>query len=534
MKSRIPIPYLKVLCLIISGWAQTLMGQSPVTAISASYQSQSSLINLYIALPVGLGAFGSCTSTSYTYTFSNGAANQYKLNSFNTKGSTYLVAPSSPAVVRLRRVDNANVTGTRNIVYMETTAASAVACPTSLSFNFKPPYIDSMEALLGAGMLNQGTDNIFTNAANGDGNNNNIERVDVIFQSGLNTTSPSQAGFAIFDRGNNYQHDPFKIVAITSLDGQGNPNGFGAVKTCTGGNGSNNNGNWGHPADAAGNKQFACYVLRKDASDAKLRASSNVNQEIGGVFYSFADLGIAAGQSLYGYALLGPDGIANPGTAQLLDLNNTAVYPTTTTEAAGGGLDLVAVNTVFATGSYVVLPLSVTAFNGSQQDGQASFQWEIAGVAGNETVALQRSADGVSFHTIYTTAAVMAGSYKDGNMPEADPCYYRLRVTTGAGQDLYSRTVALHPDHPVNAASWQVFPTVVAQGQTLKIQGLTDGYYILSLYDVSGACRKTDARVINGQSVVALSSGNLPAGIYWLSLSAGGKKLPGNGKIFVR
>ncbi len=208
---------------------------------------------------------------------------------------------------------------------------------------------------MAGGILNQGTDNVFTNASNGDGNNNNIERVDVLFPSGLNTTSPAQAGFAIFDRGNNFQHDPFRIAAITSMDAQGNPTSFGAVKTCVGGNGSNSNGSWGHPSQANGNKQLASYVLRKDVSDLFLRASSNVNQELGGVFYSFADLGIKAGQALYGYALLGPDGLASPTTAQLLDLGNTAVYPIQTTEAVGGGLDLVAVNTVFQTGSYVVL-----------------------------------------------------------------------------------------------------------------------------------------------------------------------------------
>jgi hypothetical protein len=337
-----------------------LRSQSPITTISAAYQSSSSTVNSYTAqTAAGSGAFSSCLGNSFTQTFSNGTSNQYKLNSFNAGSNTYFPAPGVTAMVKLRRVDNAQVTGTRNLVYMETTAATANACPSPATLNFKPPYIDVMENLLAAGMLNQGTDNIFTNASNGDGDNNNIERVDVIFPSGLNTANPALAGFAIFDRGSSNAHDPFRIVAITSLDASGNPNGFGVVKTCIGGNGSNN-GSWGHPSTANGNKQFACYVLRKDASDTHLRVSSNVNQEIGGVFYSFTDLGITSGQPLYGYALLGPDGIASPTTAQLLNLNDATVYPTNTTEAAGGGLDLVAVNSVFETGTYVVLALQDT------------------------------------------------------------------------------------------------------------------------------------------------------------------------------
>ncbi len=355
MKPAIPLAVGLPLLLLL-GQNSPLTAQSPITSYSASYQSASGSVQLYTALSVSLGAFGGCYGTLFTYSFSNGTSNQYKLNSFNANGNTYFVAPASASVVKLRRVNNTQAAGQRNIVYMESTSSTATACPLTAALNFKPPYVDGMEDLLAAGMLNQGTDNVFTNASNGDGNNNNIERVDVIFSSGLNTAIPSQAGFAIFDRGNNFQHDPFKIAAITSLNAAGDPAGFGPVKTCIGGNGSSN-GNWGHPSTANGNKQLACYVMRKDASDAYLRVSSNVNQEIGGVFYTFSDLGITAGQPLYGYALLGPDGIAAPTSSQLLNLNDASVYPTQTTEAMGGGLDLVAVNTVFATGGYVTLSL---------------------------------------------------------------------------------------------------------------------------------------------------------------------------------
>jgi len=366
MKPGTPLTF-GLLLLALLGYSGALTAQSPITAFSAYYQSNPGTVGLYTSLPVSIGSFSGCASKLYTYTFGNGASNQYKLNSFNANGNTYFVAPASASAVRLRRVNNSQVTGTRNIVYMETAASTATACPSGTNLNFKPPYMDGMEDLLAAGVLNQGTDNLFTNASNGDGNNNNVERVDVIFAGGLNTNSPTQAGFAIFDRGNNNAHDGFKIAAITSLDAAGNPAGFGPVKTCVAGNGSNN-GSWGHPSTVNGNKQLAYYVMRKDMPDTWLKASSSGNQELGGVFYTFADLGITAGQHLYGYALLGPDGIATPGSSQLLDLNDASVYPTQTTEASGGGLDLVAVNTVFATGSYVVLSLPAAPAPGPQQD----------------------------------------------------------------------------------------------------------------------------------------------------------------------
>ncbi|HWK04868.1 MAG TPA: hypothetical protein VNS58_14605 [Puia sp.] len=525
----------------LSGYT-VLYGQSPVTSFSASYVTTGSSVSSYTALPASPGSFGGCSPTSYLYTFSNGLSNQYKLNSFNANGSTYFVAPAASATVKLRRVNNSNATGNRSIVYMESTAPSASACPSPATLNFKPPYLDVMETVLNVGMLNQGTDNIFTNAGNGDGNNNNIERVDVIFSSGLNTASPPEAGFAIFDRGNNYQHDPFKIAAITSLDANGDPASFGPVRTCTSGNGSNNNGSWGHPSAANGNLSFSIYVLRKDASAPRLQVSSNLNQEIGGVFYTFADLGITAGQALYGYALLAADGTASPSSAQLLNLNNTAVYPTGTTEAQGG-LDLVAVNTVFSTGSYIVLPVQIASFTGSmQQDATGApagrqLQWELGNVEGDEQVCLERSADGVAFSTVYSTtissaAPSLSMKYTDMSGISGSVFYYRLKVTIPSGSSQYSNTLALHGDGA--DAGWKIYPTVAERSQRLKLQGIRDGDYTVVFYDYGGGSRKVPVHVLNQEAWIDPPSGGLVPGIYWLQLSGNGQAIAGGAKVFVR
>ena len=518
-----------------------LRGQAPITAFSASYIAASSAVNNYIAQPaLSSGAFNGCSSTSYLYTFSNGVSNQYRLNNFIANGNTFFIAPASAATIKLRRVNNANASGNRSIVYMESTSASATACPLPATLNLAPPYIDVMETVLSAGMLNQGTDNIFTNAANGDGNNNNIERVDILFAGGLNTASPTEAGFAIFDRGADYQHDPFRIAAITSLDANGDPASFGAVKICIAGNGSNNNGSWGHPAVTAnGNKQFAAYVMRKDAADPYLRVSSDVNQEIGGVFFSFADLGIAGGQPLYGYALLGPDGTANPSSAQLLNLNNAAIYPTQTTEAQGGGLDLVAVNTVFATGSYIVLPVQIGSFTGSMQNGATQLQWSLDNAAGNEQVALERSADGVVFSSIYTDPLNDAGplttaTYTDHPAGGATTWYYRLVLTVSSGQVSYSKALALQGDQPGSGAAWEVYPTAAARAQSLTLHGLTDGSYMATFYDFAGNAWKENILIQDKQARIDQPPGGLAPGMYWLRLTHSDNSSCGGQKILVR
>jgi hypothetical protein len=517
-------------------YGSVLHGQSPVTSFSASYVTAVSSVNNYTALPANPGVFSACYATSYTYTFSNSAANQFRLNSFNANGSSYFVAPASTATVKLRRVNNSNVTGDRSIVYMESTAASATPCPSPATLNFKPPYLDVMETVLNAGILNQGSDNIFTNAGNGDGNNNNIERVDILFPSSLNTASPTEAGFAIFDRGNNYQHDPFKIVAITSLDVNGDPASFGLVKTCTAGNGSNNNGNWGHPSVANGNKQFSSYVLRKDAAEARLRVSSNINQEIGGVFYTFADLGITAGQPLYGYALLGADGLATPGSAQLLNINDASVYPTGTTEAQGG-LDLVAVNTVFATGSYVVLSLQIASFSGSMENGQGKLQWKLENVDGNEQVSLERSVDAITFSSVYSNRINVAApsapvEYTDRTAAGSGTYYYRLKITTEAGTAQYSRTLALHGDG--TNTDWKVYPTVAERSQRLQLREIPDGYYTATFYNLGGVAQKVAFHIVNKEGWVSQPPGGLFPGIYWLRITGDGPAIPGGVKILIR
>jgi hypothetical protein len=364
MKYYHPIPYRKplyycaLLAMAITGSLNTV-AQSPIVAFATSYVSAPSKVSNYTVLPANPGSFLSCLTSSFKYTFSNGTANKLRLVSFTASAQTFLVATSTPSVVKIRRVNNTNATGNRSIVFMESAAASAAACPLSPNLNFKTPYIDSMEVALNSNAINWGTDNLFANTGNGSGNNNNIERVDVIFPAGLSSSAATAAGFAILERGNNNAHDPFRIAAILSLDASGNPASFGPVKTCAAGSGTNN-GSWGHPATANGNVQLAVHVMRKDGGEPYLRVSSDINQEFGGVFFTFADLGIPANQTIYGYALIGSDGKANPGSAQLLNLNDQTVYPTSTPESSGG-LDLIAVTSVFAKGS--VLAAQPNALN---------------------------------------------------------------------------------------------------------------------------------------------------------------------------
>ena len=501
-------------------------GQSPVQEFIANYISLSTTVNNNTSYPSAVGSFSSCSGSLFNHTWSNGSNNLLQISSFNANSKTYVVADLDSAIVKLRRVNNASVSGIRNIVYAEATVSPTTACPSPNQLNFKTPYTDDMTEFLTNRVLNQGTDNLFTNTGNGDGNNNNIERVDVIFPNGISSSITDEAGFLFCERGNNLAHDGFRIAAILSLGANNDPVSFGSVKTCTRGNGSNN-GSWGHPALSAGNLLLSVNVLRKDAAETYLRPSAAVNQEIGGVFFSFTDLGIAANQVVYGYALLGPDGTANPTSAQLLNINDAAVYPTATTEAQGGGLDLIAVNTFFATAQVLATDIRINIKGKVQQD-NAFLEWEINNLNEEAMVTLERSVNSTAFSEMYSYNALHDGknSYKDDPAPNI--YFYRLKILSASGKLTYSRVVKINM---IKHSNWKLYPTFIRNGETITFEGLPDGFYEAQILSMSSLVLKKELKIERGKGMLQLTiSGGVP-GIYVISLNRNGEPVGNGNKI---
>ncbi|MGZ3887219.1 MAG: hypothetical protein ACXVBT_01340 [Flavisolibacter sp.] len=491
--------FLKKLTALAYGFCLSapLLAQSPILSFSSGYIATTSPVTGYNSKPAAnSSSFNNCAASNFTYTFNKGTDNALKLLSIVTNGKNYFIANTSNAKVALRRVNNSNVNGNRTVVSFESILVSTAACPGSGRLDIRLPYQDTMEKFLNNNFINQGTDNIFTNAGNGDGNNNNIERVDIIFPSGLVSANPSDAGFAIFDRGTNNSHDGFRIAAITSLDANGDPALFGAVKSCAKGNGSNN-GNWGHPSTANGNRSLATYVLRKDAGETRLSVSAAIsNQEIGGVFFSFTDLGIAPNQKIYGYAVLATDGIANPSSSQLLNINDGAVYPTDTKEVAGG-LDMMAVNAIFSTGG---TPLArQLLLNGKEENNQAILSWQLDPIEPGAVVELERSEDGRAFFLVPTPVKLSdKGSHTE---PLAAKTYfYRLRKGRPGGSYEFSNVVALKGEPPTIS----VAPTITGSRQSVKVLGLPDGNYRAFLLTLEGRQYPVTMLVQNGSAALQL------------------------------
>ena len=286
-----------------------------------------------IAAPVGIDSLDynriNATSSSGTVCDSDGnncstkrygTGTNIKLNGFRVGSKDYSIFQLVDQI-KFQRRNNNNVSGVKHIYFLETGDDNSI----------KSSAIFTMQEAVRSDFINGGTDNVF---ANSEGVNlNNIERVDFIINSGLIVEEEyvNDAGFLLLERGGN---DPFKIAAITSIDANGNPDGFGdlidVLKTT-----------WG---ESDINIKTSVFQNQADWNAPRLTASLG-NQKINGIFVSIASLGIEAEETVYGYAVF-PGDITSSN-----DLVGLSDFPGNTSSDSGkGGLDLISSGGLFSPG----------------------------------------------------------------------------------------------------------------------------------------------------------------------------------------
>lgn len=236
----------------------------------------------------------------------------------------------------LRRKNNPNVTGQRQVLFYQTLGNSDT--------EIAPPQVLTQEEGLLNEILNRGSDNFFSNTGNltGANNFNNIERADFVISAGITINNINQLndiGFLISERGGN---DSFKIAAITAIDAVGNPTSFGPVIAIS--PDPVTNAPWGQTGPS-----IRTIVTRQEETETTARPSTIVNnQTISGIFFSLADLGANVGDTVFGYALFANDLPNNVTSNDLLNINSNIIYPNNTNQGPQqGGLDLIAGGGIF-------------------------------------------------------------------------------------------------------------------------------------------------------------------------------------------
>jgi len=500
-----------LLLMTLMLWLQSATAQTAVTAVFTHFTNATTATSYS-----GTGATGNSASgfsgDTYTYDFGTNVAttnNNQILDSFTALSENFHYQAATMNVL-FRRVNNSSVTGLRKDMWYESTSATVNSGGTA---DLYPDYDDdSLELLFAQRLFNVGIDNVFQNATTTD--NNNIERVDVIFPGGITATDNTKAGFTVFDRGNSGGHDPFNIAAITSLDGSGNPSGYDAAVSVTSAN---------YGSNVGGAVNF--LTLRMNPGDPGLLLMDNVNsQNRDGVLVRFTDLGVANNAKIYGYSLFATDDVFSP-TSDMVAYTNAAFFPTTTDNGSTGGLDPLAITGLWVTNaSYVVLAASIERFTAVDAAGQVRLNWQLGAVDDESTLLVQRSGDGVTYTTLmdFPHAAPGLQSATDPQ-PLAGTNDYRLElVDAGGNVTAYSQVCTInHAVAATGGVSLAIYPNPVRGGQLIiSAQGLIPGVYVLRLYDLSGTLIFSQGYSSGATMYQAIPlPGRLAAGIYTAQLT---------------
>ncbi|MEL7037340.1 MAG: cadherin repeat domain-containing protein, partial [Cyanobacteria bacterium J06592_8] len=282
-----------------------------------------------------------------THDFQVGDENNLQITGFTSTLSENYDLLSFVDQINIQRVDNDQAQGERQIIWFEQQDR------TNDSLSLKPSLATTMEETLLSSIINRGSDNIFTNVGNEYGNNNNIERLDLVSIRGF--SSPEifldEIGFLILERGGN---DRFKVAAITAVDDQGNPTEFGPLQEIS--------------ADSWGQSSYSVLaeVMRQDPNEDNLRSTTKLGgtQAIAGLFISFADLEVTDDQIFYGFSIFPPD------VDESNDLIGLTDFPTDTPEEDNqgnsfGNLDLISAGRIFVRQG-VNIPPKITSNGGGE------------------------------------------------------------------------------------------------------------------------------------------------------------------------
>lgn len=292
------------------------------TAISSISTTSSAATNSSYSAVAPSDAGGSI-SAGTTYTVNYGQANDIFVSSYTVNSTTYnnFIAPDT---LILQRTDLGELI---NVLYDYTSINGS-------TIGISSRQVTDIDAIYQSGLLNAGYVNLLVN--NDDQNtsgevNDQIERIDIIYRTGLVTSSPSTAMFPIVEMGGN---DAIKIAAITSLDADGEPDSFGSLVAIeTADESSDGSTDWGD----LGTGILALAMRRQDKNSNPIPVTNNgVSLNAHGTAVSFSDLGISANTVIYGYSLFAYD--VNTTSHTLTDITT---FPTNT-QSSVSGLDLLA------------------------------------------------------------------------------------------------------------------------------------------------------------------------------------------------
>ena len=460
------------------------------------------------------------SNNTFSYRFgtnSNYTTGKRAVNGYMAGNASYSVIANVVTGVIMRRITSGNGNGNNNrdILFFAGNRNPDINTSgqtnSALTINLEAEYVADMGVAFGQNNLFIGTDNIFSNTGNGNGNNNEIERVDVMIGAGYTIPDVSKYGFPILERGVYGQHDAFKIAVILAVDNLGNPTAYSKVVSVSSANYNNTNSNNPVP-DGSYN-----YFLFRRNGNSPLQVNQHItNQGIGGVAFTFADFGLTNGTKIYGYSIMANDFNSTNG-ADVINYTNTSLFPTNTNETIGG-LDLLAVLGIAM--QMPTLPVDMASFTASAKDNKTTLEWTTATEMHNRGYRVERSTNAKEWNNIgFVNTKSPDGNSTESlrytfsdNSAQAGTNYYRIIQVDVDGTEKYSevRTASLKQKETTSVTA---YPNPVAG--VLHVDGISAGTNC-KLVDASGTVIN---QFISTSSAQTVSTEKLIPGIYFLQVT---------------
>jgi len=217
------------------------------------------------------------------------------------------------------------------------------------------------------------------------------------------------------------------------------------------------------------------------------------------------------------------DGIADPSTYEILP-----AYNADNTHLNDAGHDIlfqrVRDANIFAA---TALPVKLRAFNAVQQQSQVNISWTVTDELPGTRYEVQRSTDGSSFQSIYTTTCANAAANHSYNATDATAVaginFYRLRITEDA-HSFYSQVVRLAlAKQKLSLKSFSV--DALRRQLVVKLDASETVRMQLNLINSSGQLVQKNWQLLQpGENRLSFPL-TMPAGTYWAEVIAEQQKI---------
>ena len=176
------------------------------------------------------------------------------------------------------------------------------------------------------------------------------------------------------------------------------------------------------------------------------------------------------------------------------------------------------------------LPVKLTGFAGSLNNGKIRLQWSVAENENNDHFEVEKSTDGAEF----TTAAIVMASSKPGSESysinetmKTEKVYYRLRMLDNNKAVTFSKTLIFATKTVVSASGLRIVNNPATDKLSLSFASANNQSLDIKVYDLSGRIQLNQKiNVYQGSNLINLPLiSALKTGLYAVEVSNGSEKL---------